>query len=160
PAPDDPENVLLLDAVYADLNYTSVNPGFAVLLTDGVPPQILEVIDSRPSAKVAYSISAKATRLVFDEAITTNTFSVRQTVVLTGSELLTLQGPLTLPEVVPDPAASDPAAARLLMLSGVHTQLRAGQTVLIRGNLLDALSGQTTNQTGAELAVIDAPPQI
>lgn len=158
PATDDPDNVLFLDGVYSQLKYTAANPGFAVLITDGVSPQILGVTDSRPAAKVAYAVSSKVTRLTFDSDISPNTFPLRATVVMTGNELLPRQNNLRLSQVVPDPAAPDLVSAKTIVLSGVHNQLRAGQTVVLRGNLFDPDLGAPTGTVGAESAVIDAAP--
>jgi hypothetical protein len=160
PAPDDPANVLFLDGVYSQLKYTAANPGFAVLLTDGVAPQILVVTDSRPIAKVAYAISSKVTRLSFDDNIASGTFPVRQTVVMTGNELLPLQTNLPLSQVLPDPAAPDLVSAQTLVLSGAHTQLTAGQTVVLKGNLFDSATGVSTDTVAAESAMIDTPPVV
>ena len=84
PAVGDHQNVLFLDSVYKQLNYTLQNQGWAVLLTDGNIFQILHVTDARQSTTVAYTLSSKVTRLTFAEEMFKNTFPIRNTVVMTG----------------------------------------------------------------------------
>jgi uncharacterized phage protein gp47/JayE len=141
------QDVLFLDGVYHQLNYTEQNPGWAILLTGSVF-QILKVIDSRQSTKVAYAVTLKVTRLTFAEDMFANVFPIRDTQALTGSELLALQTALPL---LPQISGSQ------LILNGVHTQLQAGQTIVIRGDLFDPDTG-ATNTPGGESCVIDGPP--
>jgi hypothetical protein len=159
PIPGDPPNVLFLDSVYSQLKFTATNPGWTVLLTDGVT-QILRVTDSRPAAKVAYSMSAKATRLTLDAAILSGIFPLRNTVVLTGSELLALQKNVALSPVLPDPQMQDAVLSKILVLAGIHDQLRSGQPALLKGNQFDQSTGVATSNIAAESCVIDGPPLL
>lgn len=59
--------------------------------------QVVHVIDARQETKVAYTLSTKVTRLTFVENMGTTIFPIRDTVVLTGSELLPLQIDLPMP---------------------------------------------------------------
>lgn len=68
PAPGDATNVVFLDGTFDQLKYSQQNMGWAVFLTDsdssgGVAYQIARVTDARQIGKVAYSVSAKVTRL-------------------------------------------------------------------------------------------------
>ena len=148
PVIDDPRNLLFLDAVYKQLNYTPQNPGWAVLLTDGDVFQILHVTDARQAAKVAYSLSLKVTRLTFAEDMMANTFPIRNTLVLTGSELLTLQVDLPLPDSV---------SGSQLILQGVNTQLQPGQTIIFQGNFFDPATNSPTSIPAAEPCALDGP---
>lgn len=154
PAPGDGLKVLYLDNVYKQLNYTQEKPGWAVLLTDGVF-QILHVTDARPSVKVAYTLSSKVTRLTFLEDVFTTldipVFPLRNTIVLTGGELLTLKTDLPLAEEVSE---------KELVLLGTQAQLQSGQTIVIKGNLFDATTGLATGTPAAESNVIDGPPRV
>jgi predicted phage baseplate assembly protein len=122
----------------------------AVLLTDDNVFQVLTVIDSRNTAKTAYSLAAQSTRLTFAQDILTRTFPLRNTVVLTGSELLPLQADLPIP---------DPLTGSSLTLAGIHTQLQDGQTVILQGYLFDAVSNSASLTVAAEAAILDGAPQ-
>jgi hypothetical protein len=145
PVPNDLDTVLVLDAVYKQLNYTSQNQGWAVLLTGGVF-QIFHVVDARPVAKVAYSLSSKVTRLTFAENMSSNVFPIRDTVVLTGDVLLPLQVGLPLPLSF---------SGSEMILEGLQTQLRPGQTVVIEGNLFDSVTNAAANTQAAESCILD-----
>ena len=126
PTPGD-QNVLYLDAAYKQLNFTIQSPGWAVLLT-GQVFQVCHAIDARMSAKVAYSLSSKVTRLTFAENMSQNLFPIRDTVVLTGDELLPIQVNLPLSPLL---------FGDQLILQGLQDQIQDGQTVVIRGTVLD-----------------------
>jgi predicted phage baseplate assembly protein len=159
PAVDDLGNVLFLDTVYTQLNYTQQNPGWAVLLTvdaspAGSPPstdgifQVLHVLDGRQSAKVGYSLSSKVTRLTFAENLLTNTFPLRNTTVLTGGELLPVQVDLPLPPLV---------SGSRLILQGVHDELQPGQTIVITGTLFSGNLTASAGSSASESAALDGP---
>lgn len=146
PAPfENPDpTVLQLDSTYDQLKYSSDHRGWAVLLADGSPPKVqaLRVSDSRPTGTSAYSLSSKSTRLTFQQSIHPNTFPFRTTQVLTGEERLELEVYLPLPETL---------SGNILRLAGIHTQLQAGQIVVVQG----ALARDGT--AAAELAIISDP---
>jgi predicted phage baseplate assembly protein len=79
-----------------------------------------------------------------------NVFPIRNTVVMTGGELLLLQIDLPLP-----PQTSSDSR---LILQGVHAQLQPGQTILISGNLFDPVTGAASSTSAAESSVIDGSP--
>ena len=149
PVPDDPYTVLFLDAVYKQLNYTAQNTGWAALLTEGANGvfQLFHVIDARQSAKVAYTLSSKVTRLTFAESIRSILFPIRDTVVLAGNVLLPLQIDLPLPVSL---------SGDQLILQGVQSQLQSGQTVVITGTVLDPNGGMSVQ--AAESGIVDGPP--
>jgi predicted phage baseplate assembly protein len=151
PVPADPTDQLFLDRVYSQLVYSASNPGLAVLLTDDGVFQILNVTDARAMAKAAYTMATQSTRLTFDQqAILTQTFPLRNTVVLTGNELLPLQVDLPIP---------DPLTGASLTLAGIHTQLQDGQTVVMRGNPFDPASNSASPTVAAETAILDGAPR-
>jgi hypothetical protein len=150
PVPGDLNTVLFLDAAYKQLNYSSQNPGWAVLLTGGIF-QVFHVIDAQTSTKVAYTLSSKVTRLTFAENMGTNVFPIRDTVVLTGDELLPLQINLPLPVAL---------SGDQLILQGIQSLLQSGQTVVIRGNLFDPVANAVTNTQAAESTILDGAPVL
>ncbi len=149
PLPSDAANQLFLDSAYSELKYNASSPGWAVLLTDGGMYQIFHVVDARQIAKAAYALNAKTTRLTFVEDISGFTFPLRDTIVLTGNLLQTLQTNLPL---------ADPLTGSTIILSGIHTQINDGQTIVLRGNLFDPASG-SVGAAASESAIVDGPPQ-
>ncbi len=147
PTPGDSLNLVFLDAVYS----AAKNPDWIVLMTDN-NVRIFQVADARPVSKAAYAISAKVTRLTLDNDIPDlqhNPFPLRNTVILTGSELLTLQNNLPLP---------DPLTGSTLVLAGVYPNLQTGQTVIVRGNLYDPNTNAPSQTLNAESGILDGPP--
>src|SRR5262249_36013134 len=108
-------------------------------------------VDARPVSKADYTISAKVTRLTLgpNESVPANIFPLRETVILTGGERLTLQNNLPLPE---------PLAGSTLVLAGLYSQLPTRPTVLLPGDLWDATP--PTAITNAETRVLDALPVL
>jgi predicted phage baseplate assembly protein len=159
PTPDDPPGVLYLDGIHEAVKGTPDNPGWAVLLNDDTTQviddrnQVFHVIDARPASKAAYTMSSRVTRLTFaaNEAVRPLTFPVRGTVVLTGAEPLELQNNLPLPE---------PLAGNKLILAGLYPDLKAGQTVIVRGQKFDAAAHLATQTVGAEPAILAGPPEL
>jgi predicted phage baseplate assembly protein len=156
PAPGDPNNTLFLDGVYNDAKGTQQNPTWAVLLTDGQigdgpVAQILHIVDSRQSSKTAYTITSKVTRLTFRESVLPLVFPFRNTVILAGSQPLTLQNDLPLP---------DPVTGGTLTLAGLHPELQDGQKVMLRGNLFDSTLNQPTATPATESGILDGPPVV
>ncbi|MFZ0707294.1 MAG: putative baseplate assembly protein [Candidatus Korobacteraceae bacterium] len=160
PVPDDPTNVLFLDAVYKQLIYTQQNQGWAVLLTADPPVagstdssdgifQVLHVVDGRQSAKVGYTLSSKITRLTFTENLLSNSFPLRNTMVLTGGELLPVQVDLPLPPFV---------YGSQLILQGVHNDLQPGQTIVITGTLFSGTAAASAGSAASESVVLDGAP--
>src|SRR5262249_49084718 len=143
-------NRVFLDATYDAIKGTPQSPGWVVLIADG-NSSIFHVVDARPVSKADYTISAKVTRLTLgpNESVPANTFPLRETVILAGSERLTLQNNLPLPE---------PLAGSTLVLAGLYSQLQKGQTVILQGDLWDAATPTAT--ANAETRVLDALPVL
>ncbi len=144
PRQGDPPGVVFLDNVYA----AAKSPDWVVLKTDG-NVRIFHVTGARPASKAAYAISAKVTKLTFDGVLPAKTFPLRNTTILTGSELLPLQNNLPLP---------DPLTGNKLVLAGVYTNLQAGQAVIVRGNLYNPNTVPPSQIPNAEAGILDGPP--
>lgn len=150
PTPGDSSGAIYLDAVYSQVKGAAENPGWIVLLTDG-STDVFHVVDARTVSKAAYAVSAKVTRVIFrpGEGIPATTYPLRGTTILAGSELLPLQNNLPLP---------DPVAGDTLILAGLLPRLRAGQSVILRGNLYDPTTIPPSQVPGAEAAILRDPP--
>ena len=150
PTPGDASGAIFLDAVYSEVRGTSDNPGWIVLMTDG-HTDVFHVVDARTVSKAAYAVSAKVSRVTFrdDESIPANIYPLRGTTILAGSDRLTLQNNLPLP---------DPVAGDTLILAGLLPRLRSGQTVILRGNLYDPSTTPPSQLPGSESAILRDPP--
>jgi predicted phage baseplate assembly protein len=151
PTPGDPAGTVFLDGIYDAAQGTPEAPGWAVLLTDSEIHQIVHVIDNRPAGKAAYALSSRATRLTFREPLQALTFPLRNTVILTGRERLTLQNNLPRP---------DPLTGSTLKLAGLYPQLQKGQTVILQGKLWDSATNAPTQISNAESRILDGPPVL
>ena len=158
PAAGDPDTVLYLDGVYDDITASAdpAQPQWAAIVAES-KTLVVHVADARPVSKAAYAISAKVTRLTFGpgERLPTATFAarfpLRETVVYAGSEPLALENNLPLPE---------PLSGKILVLSGIFPRLRAGQTAVLRGNLLDPTTVPPSQVPSAESVIIAAAPAV
>jgi hypothetical protein len=150
PTPGDQLTQLFLDAAY---NNVRDGPGWAVLLTDGGYFQILHVTQARQVSKVAFTLSARTTRLTLGESdsVLQNIFPLRSTTILAGSEQLSTQINLAVP---------DPVSATSLVLAGIHSELQDGQTIIVQGNLFDSRSNQSTQTSAAESAILKGAPVL
>jgi predicted phage baseplate assembly protein len=151
PTPGDPPDTVFLDGIYDAAKGSREAPGGAVLLADNDIHQVVHVIDARPSSKAAYTVSARVTRLTFREPLQSSTFPLRNTIVLTGGERLTLQNDLP---------RTDPLTGSTLVLAGIHPQLQKGQTVVLQGKLWDAATNAPTQISNAESRILDGPPVL
>jgi len=89
------------------------------------------------------------TRLKVKEKVRTPAFPLRTTVVLAGAVPLALQNNLPFPPRV---------AGNTLILAGLHPQLQSGQTVILRGTLLESPAG--TPFVNAEVRSLAAAPLL
>ena len=145
---------MYLDGLYSEIKHSPQNPGWAVLFAEGQNNlQVLHVTEARQESKVAYAISAKVTRLTFGEAesVTPSFFPLRNTTILTGSERLALQTALPLPDTV---------SGNRLILAGIHSQLHAGQAVILQGNQIDSTANPPTTILAAESSTLDRTPEF
>lgn len=154
PKAGDPTNFIFLDAVYDDATGTQAKPGWAVLMADG-EEQIFHVLDGRQVSKTGYALTSKVTRLTVRETVKASTFPLRTTVVLAASQRLDLENNLPLPPQV---------SGSTLILTGLHPQLQSGQTVVLRGPLLESpadapiLNAEVRSLAAAP--IVDAANQI
>ena len=158
---DDPNNsafyvpagpLVFLDAVYDGARGTPQAPGWAVLMA-GERSNVFHVIDAQAVSKADYTISAKVTRLTLGagEAVAGDTFPLRETLILTGSDRLTLHDDLPLP---------DPVTGTTLVLAGLFPLLQPGQTVVLRGSVWDPVASAATATVNDESAVLAGPPVV
>jgi predicted phage baseplate assembly protein len=147
PSPDDDPSTIYLDAPITGVRQNPQTSNWAVLFNDGGNNfQVVLVTDTREVTKVGYAISAKVTRLMTEESIERKTFPLRSTLILAGSERLTLQEALPLPDTL---------SGKTLVLMGIHTELHAGQTIILQGNLSSTASGPPSATLAAESGILD-----
>ena len=138
---------VFLDGVYTAAKAT---PGWAVFLTDGSEPAPFHVTDARAVSIVGYTLSARVTRLTFVESIPTQTFPLRNTVILAGADRLTVQS--TLP-------ATDLVSGSSVQLNGLYPELQPGQSVVLQGNAVDPNTQQITGVAAEWRIIAGAPNQ-
>ncbi len=140
-----------LDAVYDAARGTSQNPGWVALLqggTDATSAKTFQFSDARSASVSGYSLNKKVTRLTLSSgSVPASTYPVRDTLVLTGSELLPLQNDLPLPDLLQGDS---------LILAGLYPNLKDRQAVTVTGDLYDA-TGET-NTPSAEYHLIKGQP--
>jgi len=157
PTMDQASNYLFLDGIYDEVRGTVDNPGWVALTTDGTDGPVSSIFrftDARPVSVAAYAISGRVTRLTLDGRDGTlpgNTFPLRNTVILTGAEPLTLQNMLPLP---------DPLTGNTLILDGLYPNLQAGQKVIVSGKLYDPTTVPPSQVSGAEDGLLAALPVL
>jgi uncharacterized phage protein gp47/JayE len=145
-------SLVFLDAVYDAARGTPQTPGFTVLMA-GERSNVFHVTDAQAVSRADYTISAKVTRLTLgaDESVPGHTFPLRETLILTGSDRLTLHNDLPLP---------DPLTGTTLVLAGLFPRLQPAQTVVLRGNLWDPVANAATARVNAESAVLASAPVV
>ncbi len=143
---------ILLDGIYAGARGTSDRPGWVVLLADG-SSNVYHLTDARPISATGYAMASKVTQITLGntELVTSRTYPVRSTLVLTGDEPLTLQNNLPLP---------DPLAGNTLILAGLYPHLQAGQSVIVQGNLYDPSTTTPSQTPSAESGILAGPPGL
>jgi predicted phage baseplate assembly protein len=144
--------LVFLDAVYDDARATPQTPSWAVLMA-GDRSNVVRVTDAQAVSKADYTISAKVTRLTLADGdpVPADTFPLRETLILTGSDRLILHDDLPLP---------DPLTGTTLVLAGLFPRLEPGQTVVLRGHLWDPVTSAATATAVAEPAVLASPPLV
>ncbi len=145
-------NLLALDAVYDGVTATTDNPGWVMLVSgDGFTKLALRFIDAQPVTLTDYALNTKVTQLKLSpfNPIPDTIFGIRDTLILTGGEALTLQNNLPMP---------DPLQGDTLVLQGLFQNLHDGQAVIITGDLFG--SDDSNPVVGAELRLLDGPPQL
>ena len=76
-------------------------------------------------------------------------FGIRDTLILTGAERLTLQNDLPLP---------DPVQGATLILDGLYPSLQDGQVVVVSGNLFDPSQAGSLGDAATEVCRLVGPP--
>jgi hypothetical protein len=140
-----------LDAVYDAAKATADNPGWLVLVpSNGATPKFVRFSNSVPVTVSDYSLNAKVSQLTLTESLPGGApFGLRDTLLLTGAELLTLQNNLPLP---------DPVQGDTLILAGLFPNLQDAQPVILTGNLFNT-SGPAP-VTEAEFRQLNGPPLV
>ncbi len=145
--------LLALDAVYDGVKATTDNPGWVVLMSgDGFTKLPLRFIDAQPVTLTDYALNTKVTQLKLSSfnPIPDTIFGIRDTLILTGGEALTLHNNLPIP---------DPLQGDTLVLQGLFQNLQDGQAVIITGDLFGS-DDDSNPVVGAELRLLDGPPQL
>jgi uncharacterized phage protein gp47/JayE len=147
-----PAGVLIdLDGVYDAARGTAQNPGWVVLLAGGADPGTaasFQFSEARPVTALGYLLVKRVTRLTLSSgAVAASAFALRDTLVLTGSELLSLQNDLPLPDLLQGDS---------LILAGLYPNLQDGQAAIVQGNLYDATGATAT--PSAEFHTIKGKP--
>jgi predicted phage baseplate assembly protein len=147
-------DTIFLDGIYDEAKATPDNSGLIVLNAGSSGPTAFRITGARTVSHVDYATTAKVTQLTVKSSgsaapITGMFWPFRDAAIFAGSEKMSLQNNLPLP---------DPVQGDTIILSGVFPSLQNGQTVILIGNLWDAgaQAAKTTQQ--AEARVLAAPP--
>jgi len=154
---------IFLDAVYDAIKASPEVPGWTLLLSNtpgpgmvgqlsasSSPPAIIfHVTDAHAVSATGYTLNSKVTRLTLGsrEVLPLKTFPIRKTTVLAASQRLILQNNL---------AVKDPVKGASVTLTGLFPRLRAGQKVVVQGNL----AADPTGKTLAEMRVLLGSPSL
>ena len=140
--------VISLDAVYDAVRATSNNPGWIALVPgngDLTAAEIRRFTQAQTVALTDYAMSSKVTRVTLNDATApTKDFRIRDTLILTGAEQLTLHNDLPLP---------DPVEGATLILNGLFPNLQDGHVVVFSGNLFDQ-----SGEAATEVCTVFGPP--
>src|SRR5262249_24101970 len=136
-----PLGVVALDGLHDAAKATPDNPGWVVLIGPGglAQAQIHRFAGAQPVVLTDYALNARVTQLILanNESVSNRTFGIRNTLILTGAERLTLQNKLPLP---------DPAQGATLILDGLYPNLQDGQVAVVSGDLFDPTGAGATAQ--------------
>jgi predicted phage baseplate assembly protein len=140
-------NAIALDGIYDSARATPDNPGLAALVTtkSGLPvTDVYRVVNTQPVVLTDYALNTRVTQLLLANGNTVpdGTFGIRDTLILTGSEALTLQDDLPLP---------DPLQGDTLILDGLYPNLQVGQLAIISGNLFDPTGSGVPGEAATEV---------
>jgi hypothetical protein len=157
---------VFLDGIYSAIKASPEVPGWAILLANSPGPGfigqqfvaqpkgigqacIFHVTDARAISVTGYTLNSKVTRLALNpgEIVPTGKCPIRTTTVLAGSQRLTLQNNLPV---------THPVGGSSVTLAGLYPLLKAGQKVVVQGNLATA----ATTVVQAELRVLSGPPVL
>lgn len=141
------------DNIDLDTDYPNA-PGtgwLALVTNEGRRSKILQVVGKSSVTNSEYAATTKVTRIKIRPQITAGRFPLRKTMILTGSEPLSLQDNLPLPE---------PVFGSTLILAGKYGELKKGQKVILRGQRIDLDTLKVVDEVSAEETVLDAEPIV
>jgi hypothetical protein len=145
--------VISLDAVYDEARATPDNPGWVALVPGdiGSAPvnsvsEIYAFVQAQPIALTGYALNARVTQLTLKPGATApcGQFGIRDTLILTGAEKLSLRNDLPLP---------DPVEGNTLILDGLYPNLQDSQLVIVSGNRFDQ-----SGEAATEVCRLVGPP--
>jgi hypothetical protein len=151
-------SAISLDAAYDTVRATPDNPGWVALVPGNIGStpvstvaEIHPYVQARPVALTGYALNAKVTQLTLKQAVTLpqKAFGIRDTVILTGAEKLSLHDDLPLP---------DPVQGDTLILAGLFPNLQDGQLVIVTGNLFDPSGAGGPGEAASEVSRLSGPP--
>jgi uncharacterized phage protein gp47/JayE len=147
-------NVIDLDGIYDAARATQDNPGWVALLTSRNGPLVTDihrVLSTRPVVLTGYALNTRVTELVIppSETVPAGKFGIRDTLIVTGAERLTLQNDLPLP---------DPVQGDTLILDGLYPNLQTGQVTIISGLLFDPAGTGSPGEAATEVCRLNGPP--
>jgi hypothetical protein len=139
-----PARVISLDAVYDTVRATPDNPGW-VALVGRAPTEIHPFVQAQAVTLTGYALNAKVTQLTLKPRNTApqGQFGIRDTLILTGAEKLSLRDDLPLP---------DPVQGDTLILEGLYPNLQDGQVVIVSGNLFDPSGAGGSGEAASEVS--------
>lgn len=141
-----PQADVLLAGIYPEVHGGSdAGVDRWAVFRDGTHQEVKRVDEAGPVVAEAYALSGKVTQLRLAEKLTANTFGLRSTLILTGSEEMAVEPLLPLGEVV---------EGKTLVLDGLYPTLAAGQAVAVRG----PLHGGDPAELLMEAGRLDGPP--
>jgi predicted phage baseplate assembly protein len=144
------QGVISLDAVYDTVRATPDNPGW-VALVGSAPTEIHPFAQAQAVALTDYALNAKVTQLTLKPGVTApqGHFGIRDTLILTGAEKLSLHDDLPLP---------DPVQGDTLILDGLYPNLQDGQSVIVSGNRFDPSGAGGPGEAATEVTRLSGPP--
>ena len=124
---DPPQTDVLLDGLYPEAHGSSdAGVDRWAVFRDGTHQEIKRVDEAGPVVTEAHALNGTVTQLRLAEELTDKPFGMRSTLILTGSQEMTVEPLLPLGEVV---------QGTTLVLDGLYPNLAAGQAVTVRGPL-------------------------
>ena len=144
------QGVISLDAVYDTVRATPDHPGWVALL-GSAHTEIYPFVQAQPITLTGYALNAKVTQLTLKQGVTApqGEFGIRDTLILTGAEKLTLHDDLPLP---------DPVQGDTLILGGLFPNLQDGQLVIVSSNLFDPSDVGVPGEAATEVSRLSGPP--
>jgi hypothetical protein len=153
------QRVISLDADYDTVRATPDNPGWVALVPGSIGStpansvsEIYRFVQVQSVTLTGYALNAKVTQLVLPDGVTApvrGQFRIRDTLILTGAEKLSLHDDLPLP---------DPVQGDTLILDGLYPNLQDGQVAILSGNLFDPAGAGAPRAAATEVCRLFGPP--